>query len=74
MANANRVNVSKRTKELIHIQFDLEHRHWLFEFCIVAAGTIDGLWDVLEDEIEVDFIFLEKAMVIEQMITTFRSF
>jgi hypothetical protein len=34
----------------------------LLEFCIVAAGAINSLWDVLKDEVEVDFVFLECGL------------
>ena len=56
------MNVGERTEELIHVQFNLQHRHWLLEFRIVTTGTIDSLWDVLEDEVEVNFVFLGSGL------------
>ncbi len=58
MTNPNRVDVHKRTEKLIHVKLDLEHRHGLLQLCIVTTCTIDGLWDVFKDKVEVDFIFL----------------
>ena len=43
---------------MVHVQFNLEHGHGLLELGIVPAGTVHGLWDVFEDKIEIDFIFL----------------
>jgi hypothetical protein len=54
------MNVGKRTEELIHVQFDLQHRHRLFEFCIVATGAIDCFWDVFKNEVEVNFVLLQR--------------
>lgn len=58
MANANRVDIGKGTEKLVHIQFDLEHRHGLFEFGVMATSAVDGLRDIFQHEVQVNFIFL----------------
>lgn len=58
VANADGVDVHERAEELVHVELDLEHWHGLLELSIVPAGTIHGLGDVFEHEIEVHFIFL----------------
>jgi hypothetical protein len=60
MADTDRMDVGERTKELVHVQFDLEHGHGLLEFGIMATSAIDSFWNVFEDEIEVNFIFLKQ--------------
>lgn len=44
---------------LVHVQFDLQHRHDLLEFGVMPRGPVDGLWHELQDEVEVDFILLK---------------
>jgi hypothetical protein len=44
---------------------DLDHRHRLLELCIVPRSAVDGLWDVLEHEIEVDLVGLVAIRVEE---------
>jgi hypothetical protein len=52
------MDVGQRSKELVDVQLDLEDRHRSLHLVEVSRSSVDGLWDVLEDEIEVDFIFL----------------
>lgn len=58
VTDADGVDVHEGAEELVHIQLDLEHGHGLLELDIVAAGAVDGLWDVFEHKVEVHFIFL----------------
>jgi hypothetical protein len=58
MAYANRVDIGKGTEKLVHVQFDLEHGHGLFEFGVMATGAVNGLWYIFQHEIQVNFIFL----------------
>jgi len=51
-----RVNVGQGSEELIHVQFDVVHRHRLFEFRVVSRGSVNGFGNVFEYEVEVDFI------------------
>ena len=58
MTDADRVDVRERPQKLVHVELDLEHRHWLLELGVVAARAVDGLRHVFEDKIEVNFVFL----------------
>lgn len=58
VADADGVDVHERTEKLVHVKFDLQHRHGLLEFGIVTASAIHGLGDVFENKVEVHFIFL----------------
>jgi hypothetical protein len=49
VADSHRMNVSKRTEKLVHIQFDLKHRHRLLELCVVTTCTIYSLWYIFEN-------------------------
>ena len=50
---------------MVHVEFDLEHGHGLFELGIMAAGAVDGLWDIFEHKVKIDFVFLgEKKVVV----------
>ena len=59
MTDANRVDVSEGPQELIHVQFDLEGGHGLFEFGIVATGTIHGFRYIFEHKVEINLVLLE---------------
>jgi hypothetical protein len=61
MTDSNRVDVGKRSEELIHVQLDLKHGHRLFELGIVPACAVHGLRNVFLDEIEVNFVLLRIA-------------
>ena len=58
MADADRVDVSKGTEELVHVQFDLESRHRLLQLRIVAACAINSLRDKFLHEVKIQFILL----------------
>ena len=58
MTNANRVNVRKGSQELVHVEFNLEHWHWLLELGVVTAGAVDSFGDVFQYKVQVDFVFL----------------
>lgn len=62
VTNANGVDVGEWAKKLIHVKFDLKHGHWLLEFCIMATSAIDCFWNIFENEIEIDFVFLEHPL------------
>lgn len=63
MADAEGMNVGQRAKELVHVQLDLERRHGLLQFGVMTARTVDGLGDIFEDEVEVQFVFLQTPKV-----------
>lgn len=56
------MNVGKRTEELIHVQFDLEHGHWLLQLRVVATSTIYSFGNVFEHEIEINFVLLKNRV------------
>lgn len=60
MADADGVDIRKGTQELVHVQFDLEHGHGLFEFSVMTTSAVDSFWDVFQDEIKVHFVLLKN--------------
>lgn len=54
------MDVSKRAQELIHVQFDLEGRHRLLEFGVVATGAVHCFRYIFKYKVEVDLVFLER--------------
>lgn len=60
MADALGVDVGKRAEQLVDVELDLKDGHGGLEFVEVPRGTVDGFWDELEDQVEVDFIFLRR--------------
>ena len=61
MANSLRVNVRQGTEELVNIDFDLEKGHSRLELVEEAGSTIDCFWNILQYQIEVNFVFLFKV-------------
>lgn len=64
VTDADRVDVHERTEELVHVEFDLQHRHGLLKLGVVTASAIHGLGDVFENKVEVHFIFLLRLMLV----------
>lgn len=58
VADALRVDVGQRPEKLIDVQLHLQDRHRCLEFVEVTGGTIHCLWNILEHQIEVHFVFL----------------
>ena len=52
------MDVGQRSEELVDVQLDFEDRHGSLHLVEISRSSIDCLWDVLEDKIEVDFILL----------------
>lgn len=57
------MNVSQRPEHLVSIHLDEEGGHTLLHLDIVPHNSVDGLWDVIHDDIEVDFVSLVSACV-----------
>lgn len=55
------MDVGQRPEELVDVKLDLEHRHRSLEFVEVARCAVHRLGDILEDEVEIDFIFLLRG-------------
>lgn len=62
MADALRVYVGESSEELVCVQLDLEDGHGGLHLVEVARGAVDGLGDVLLDQVEVDLILLGQAV------------
>ena len=58
MADALRMDVHKRSKQLIDVQFDLEKWHVRTCSGIVPRCPVDSFWHKFQYEIEVDFVRL----------------
>lgn len=59
MTNSLGVDVGQRPEQLVDVELDLEHGHSGLEFVEVARGTVHGFRDILENQVEVHFIFLQ---------------
>jgi hypothetical protein len=59
MANALGVYVGEGAEELVNVELDLEDGHDSLHLVKVSGGAVDGLGHEFEDEVEVDFIFLQ---------------
>lgn len=62
MADAEGMNIGETPEQLVHVQLDLKHWHCLLDLGVVAGGTVDGLWDVFEDKVEIDLILLKDFL------------
>ena len=58
MTDSLGVNIRKRTEKLVDVELDLEYGHGGLEFVEIARCSIDCFGDVLEHEVEVDFVLL----------------
>lgn len=50
------MDVRERTQELVHVEFDVVHRHRLLEFRVVSRCAVNRFGNVFEDEVQVDLI------------------
>ena len=58
MTDAQSVDVGERPEHLVRIKLDQELRHSLLHFDVVSHDSVDCLWDIVHDDIEVDFVLL----------------
>lgn len=58
------MDVRQRTEKLIDVELDLQYGHHGLHLVEVARSTIDGLWNVFQDKIEVDLVLLELGMLV----------
>lgn len=63
MANSQRVNISKCSKNLIHVSFYINHWNILALLWKVSAHSINSFGNVLQDQIQEKFIFLFTSRV-----------
>lgn len=64
MADALRVDIGERAEELVDEELHLEDRHDGLHLVKVARRTVYGLRNELQDEIEVNLIFLRATISI----------
>jgi hypothetical protein len=55
------VYVGKGAEELVDVELDFEYGHGGLHLVEVAGGAVDGLGDVLLDQVEVDLVLLPEA-------------
>jgi hypothetical protein len=55
------VDVGERAEELVDVELDFQYWHDRLELIEVPGSTIDGLGDVFEDQVEIDFVFLWRT-------------
>jgi hypothetical protein len=58
VADALRMDVCKRSEELVDVKFDFEDRHDRLHLVEVARRTVHGLGNEFEHEIQVDLVLL----------------
>lgn len=64
MADTLRVNVCESTEELVDVELDLEDWHDCLHLVEVSRSPVDGLWDVLLYKVEVYFVLLSTASLV----------
>lgn len=52
------MDVGERAQKLIHVEFDLQHGHGLFQLGVMTTGSVNRFRDVFKYEVEVHFILL----------------
>lgn len=57
------MQVSQRSKALVNIELDEEHGNWLLHLTIMLKNSVNGLWHVVHDHIQVNFILLFSLSV-----------
>lgn len=60
VTDADCVDVGQASEQLVYVQLDLQHGHRLLDPGIVSRSTVDGLGDILEHEVEENFILLYR--------------
>ena len=60
VADAKRVDLSERAAELVQIELDLHDRQRLLRLLPLARLRVDGLGHVLEHEVQVELVRLQK--------------
>ena len=60
VADAKRVDLSERAAELVQIELDLHDRQRLLRLLPLARRRVDGLGHVLEHEVQVELVRLQK--------------
>jgi len=63
MADSHAVNVGYRSEQLISIKFNVDIRHVLLLFHVILHHFVQGVWDMLHDDVQVDFIVLVPICV-----------
>ena len=58
-----RVDVGKRTEELVNVELDFQHGHGGLHLVEVPGCSVNGFWDIFENEVQVHFIFLQSKEV-----------
>lgn len=59
MAYTLRMDICQRAEELVDVYLDLKNGHSGLHLIEKARGAVHGLRDKLQNQIEVDFIFLD---------------
>jgi len=54
-----RMNICKRSEELVNVQLYLQYWHGRFHLVEISRGAVHGLWHELKYKVEVHLIFLE---------------
>ena len=52
---------TRAATHLVHVQLDLQHGHGLLELGVVSRCAVHRFWDELEDEVEIDLVFLSLS-------------
>ena len=55
------VDVGKRPEELIHVQLDEGDRDGLLLLAVLPGHLVDGLWDVLQHQIQVNLVLRARG-------------
>jgi len=58
VADSECMQIGERSKALVYVKFDEEHRYGLFHLAIVFQNSIDGLWHVVHHNIQINLVLL----------------
>ena len=53
------MDVGQRAEQLVDVELHLQHGHRGLELVEVAGRPVNGLWDILEHQVEIHLIFLQ---------------
>jgi hypothetical protein len=58
VADARRVDVCQRSRNLVHVKLYVEHRDDALGSAVVLDDSVDGLGNKFQDEIQINFVRL----------------
>ncbi len=73
MANPLGVDVGQRAEKLVDVDLDFQDRHRGLHLVEETRGTVNGLWDKFEYQVQVDLVFLDFQSSVSSILGTCQS-